>query len=155
MVNSHFLPCAWCAFIFFCAFIPPDLLENPHGIFVYPLSRTLSSTKGQTTSSSFRVRARHHPLTIISWYDLPPSLRTLCLVNFSPLSIFPLSPFQTHFLHIYFHFIHSPVQWSWLWTNKVIRKKEGKCRHAHAQSLFVTQPDFSLLPHLALSCPLF
>lgn len=39
------LPCAWCAFTFLCAFIPSDLLKNPHVIFVYPLSRTLSSRK--------------------------------------------------------------------------------------------------------------
>lgn len=77
---------------FSCAFIPPDLLQKPHGIFVYPLSRTLSSTKGQATSSSFLARAQHHPLTIITWSHLPPSPRGIYLVIFSSFHFSPPAP---------------------------------------------------------------
>lgn len=154
-------------FFFFCAFIPPDLLQKPHGIFVYPLSRTLSSTKGQATSSSFPARAQHHPLTIITWSHLPPSPRGIYLVIFSPLSIF-LPPPALPYTLISHPFSNTPLRYllslfflAALWRKNGIRwfqkekerKRKGKCWHAHA----LCRPTWRFLcsPVQVLSWPSF
>ena len=148
MVNIHFLPCASCAFIFFCAFIPSDLLKNPHAIFA-SLTFLLSSEK--RSGPFLLLQSKSSPSSAPHYFLIPScsSSLGLCLVLLS-LSIFsgPLlsHPFK-HTSSYLLPLIHSPVQWSWLWRNKAVwgKKKKGKCPHAHAQSLGVSQCRVRLL----------
>lgn len=166
MVNIHFLPCAWCAFIFFfCAFIPPDLLENPHAIFVSPLFLSVFNKRSGhfllLQSKSSPSSAPHYfliPSPLLLSRPLSPPGRLLSFLSIPRPT--PLSPFQTHF------FISTPT----LSTHRCNgadfeeikksekKKKEKKKRenvgmHMHSLSLSLDlTPVFK--PHLALSSPL-
>lgn len=118
VVNIHYLHCAWCAFIFLCAFIFPEL-KNPHAVFVPSLFSSLSLTKAKTLPTY-----RCSP-SCVSYYYLFDCIAHFLFMDSPHLVIFFLPTVLCPLLsHPYSHLllIHSKVQWSWL-KNKAFWKK--------------------------------
>lgn len=151
MVNIHFLSCAWCAFIFLCAFILPDLLKTPHHIFASPPCLPQSLTKAQATSCFMESPSSHYFLIP----SLSSHLRLFILLpgHFSLLLYSPArSPhvfsktLDQNLSHLLL--IQSPLQWSWVWGNKVVFNKRngGKKRKMLACTCTVSLNHSTWLP---------